>query len=108
MESGSLLCIAQKEVMTMENDILLKILGKFDKMDERFDKLDEQLGEVNQQLGRVEGRLSQVERRLDRVETRLGHVEDKLDATFDQAARLTEGQTETRIRLEKLESVKIG
>lgn len=60
-------------------ELLKKILSKFDDMDLRFDKIESRLDKIESRLDNVESRLGSVESRLDSVESRLDGVESRLD-----------------------------
>ncbi|MDR1438886.1 MAG: hypothetical protein LBJ10_02380 [Clostridiales bacterium] len=92
--------------MATDSEMLLRILGKFEHVDERFDKIDAAQIETNMRLGRLESGQARIEGRLDRVEFRLGSVERKVDAIAEQTAHLLEFETEARERLGRLEAAR--
>jgi archaellum component FlaC len=88
----------------MEDKSVLRILEKFEKMDERFDRIDGRLDKMDGRLDRLESSVAAVENRLGRVEIRLTRVEGKVDAIAEQTAHFMEFETEARMRFEKLEA----
>jgi chromosome segregation ATPase len=94
--------------MAADNDILLRILGKFEHVDERFDKLEEGQREIRRDVSELKSGQARLERRMDRMEGRLGRVERKVDAIAEQTAHFMEFETETRERLDTLEAARVS
>ncbi|MDR1061970.1 MAG: hypothetical protein LBL83_12390 [Clostridiales bacterium] len=90
----------------MEDKAVIKILGKFEKMEERFDRIDARLDGIDWRLGGIDGRLNMLEKGQVRLEKRFNRLEGTVDAIAEQTARLTEFETETRMRLDKLEAAR--
>jgi archaellum component FlaC len=88
----------------MEDRAVLRIIEKLEKIDERFDRVDEGMAELKIGQARLENGQARLERRLDRLEKRFGRMEVKVDAIAEQTAHLMEFETETRLRLDKLEA----
>jgi chromosome segregation ATPase len=88
----------------MEDKAVLRILEKFEKMDERFDQMGGQFAEIRKDITDLKAGQSRLESSVASVERRLGRVEGKVDAIAEQTAHFMEFETETRMRFEKLDA----
>jgi archaellum component FlaC len=94
--------------MATDSEMLLRILGKFERVDERFDKLEGDIAELKIGQARLESSVGRLENRAERVESRLGRVERKVDAIAGQTAHFMEFETEARMRLDRLEAARVS
>lgn len=79
-------------------ELLKKILSKFDDMNLRFDKIESRLDKIESRLDNVESRLDSVESRLDNVESKINTMQDDI-TSLKHSAYLLENDIAPKVQV---------
>jgi chromosome segregation ATPase len=74
----------------LENEILLQIVNKLDKLDQRFDKLEQRFDKLEQRLDKLEQRFDKLEQRVAKLEQGQARLEQELAETRNDVRRLNQ------------------